>query len=114
QFAIKDIFSIGTIGGHHIAFTNSALFMFIAVGLSALLMLGATASRAVIPGRWQSVAEGIYEFVAGTVRSSAGTEGMRFFPFVFSLFIFVLIANLLGMVPGFFTVTSHVIVTFAL
>jgi len=114
QFAIKDLFSIGTIGGHHIAFTNSALFMFIAVGLAALLMLGATASRAVIPGRWQSVAEGIYEFVAGTVRSSAGSEGMRFFPFVFSLFIFVLIANLLGMIPGFFTVTSHLIVTFAL
>jgi F-type H+-transporting ATPase subunit a len=114
QFAIKELFSLGTIGGHPIAFTNSALFMFIAVGLSALLMLGATSSRAVIPGRWQSVAEAIYEFVASTVRSSAGNEGMRFFPFVFSLFIFVLIANLLGMIPGFFTVTSHIIVTFAL
>jgi F-type H+-transporting ATPase subunit a len=114
QFAIKELFSLGTIGGHHLAFTNSALFMFIAVGLSALLMLGATAGRAVIPGRWQSVAESLYEFVASTVRSSAGNEGMRFFPFVFSLFIFVLIANLLGMIPGFFTVTSHIIVTFAL
>jgi F-type H+-transporting ATPase subunit a len=114
QFAIKELFSLGTIGGHHIAFTNSALFMFVAVGLAALLMLGATSGRAVVPGRWQSVAEAIYEFVASTVRSSAGNEGMRFFPFVFSLFIFVLIANLLGMVPGFFTVTSHIIVTFAL
>jgi F-type H+-transporting ATPase subunit a len=114
QFAIKDIFPIATIGGHTIAFTNSALFMLIAVGLAALLMIGATAGRALIPGRWQSVAEGIYEFVASTVRSSAGQEGMRFFPFVFSLFIFVLIANLLGMIPGFFTVTSHIIVTFAL
>jgi F-type H+-transporting ATPase subunit a len=88
--------------------------MFLSVGLVALLMLGATARRAIVPGRWQSVAEGLYEFVAGTVRSSAGHEGMRFFPLVFSLFMFVLIANLLGMVPGFFTVTSHIIVTFAL
>jgi F-type H+-transporting ATPase subunit a len=114
QFAIKEIFPVATINGHTIAFTNSALFMFIAVGLAALLMIGATASRAVIPGRWQSVAEGIYEFVASTVRSSAGQEGMRFFPLVFSLFIFVLIANLLGLIPGFFTVTSHIIVTFTL
>jgi F-type H+-transporting ATPase subunit a len=88
--------------------------MFLAVGLVALLMLGATARRAIVPGRWQAVAEELYEFVAGTVRSSAGHEGMRFFPLVFSLFTFVLIANLLGMVPGFFTVTSHIIVTFAL
>jgi F-type H+-transporting ATPase subunit a len=80
----------------------------------ALLMMGATARRAIVPGRWQSVAEGLYEFVASTVRSSAGHEGMKFFPLVFSLFTFVLIANLFGMVPGFFTVTSHIIVTFAL
>jgi F-type H+-transporting ATPase subunit a len=114
QFQIKNLLSFGSIGGQTIAFTNSALFMFIIVALAALLMFGATAARAVVPGRWQSVAESLYEFVASTVRSAAGTEGMRFFPFVFSLFIFVLIANLLGMVPGFFTVTSHLIVTFTL
>jgi F-type H+-transporting ATPase subunit a len=114
QFEIKTLIPLGTIGGHTFGITNSALFMFLSVGLVALLMLGATGRRAIVPGRWQSVAEGLYEFVAGTVRSSAGHEGMRFFPLVFSLFMFVLIANLLGMVPGFFTVTSHIIVTFAL
>jgi F-type H+-transporting ATPase subunit a len=114
QFEIKTLIPLGTIGGHTFGITNSALFMFLSVGLVALLMLGATARRAIVPGRWQSVAEELYEFVAGTVRSSAGHDGMRFFPLVFSLFMFVLIANLLGMVPGFFTVTSHIIVTFAL
>jgi F-type H+-transporting ATPase subunit a len=114
QFEIKTLFPIAKIGNQTIGFTNSALFMLIAVGIVAAIMMGGTASRAIIPGRWQSVAESLYEFVAGTVRSSAGREGMRFFPLVFSLFMFVLIANLLGMIPGFFTVTSHVIVTFAL
>lgn len=114
QFEIKTLFPIARIGGQTIGFTNSALFMLIAVGIVAAIMMGGTASRSVIPGRWQSVAESLYEFVAGTVRSSAGREGMRFFPLVFSLFMFVLIANLLGMIPGFFTVTSHLVVTFAL
>ena len=110
QFEIKPLFSLG----HGIAFTNSALFMFIAVILIALVMIATTSSRAIIPGRWQSLAETFYEFVAGTVRSSAGNEGMRFMPFVFSLFMFVLFCNVLGLIPGFFTVTSHIIVTFAL
>ena len=73
-----------------IAFTNSALFMLIALSLILLLMLGATASRALVPGRLQSVAEMSYEFVANTLRSTAGAEGMRFFPLVFSLFMFIL------------------------
>ena len=110
QFEIKTLFSL-PIAGHTINFTNSALFMFAAVGTIAVLMLGTTAGRALVPGRWQSVAESLYEFVAGTVRSSAGNEGMRFMPLVFSLFMFVLICNLFGMIPGFFTVTSHLIVT---
>ncbi|HKH32802.1 MAG TPA: F0F1 ATP synthase subunit A, partial [Beijerinckiaceae bacterium] len=80
QFEIKTLIPLGTIGGHTFGITNSALFMFLSVGLVALLMLGATARRAIVPGRWQSVAEELYEFVAGTVRSSAGHEGMRFFP----------------------------------
>src|SRR4029453_10907153 len=89
QFEIKTLFPITTIGGQSIGFTNSALFMLLAVGVVALLMLAGTASRGIVPGRWQSVAETLYEFVAGTVRSSAGHEGMRFFPLVFSLFMFV-------------------------
>ncbi|MGB6538216.1 MAG: F0F1 ATP synthase subunit A, partial [Xanthobacteraceae bacterium] len=74
-------------------------------------LIGATAPRAVIPGRLQSIAELSYEFVANTVKSSAGTEGMKFFPFVFTLFMFVLFANVIGLIPYQFTVTSQLIVT---
>ena len=73
-----------------------------------------TANRALVPSRLQSLAEMSYEFIASMLREAAGTQGMRFFPLVFSLFMFVLIANLLGLFPYFFTVTSHIIVTFAL
>jgi F-type H+-transporting ATPase subunit a len=115
QFQISKIYTIGTIGGHEIAFTNSALFMGIAVVGISLLMIGATARRSLVPGRTQSLAEMSYEFVADMIRSTAGPDGMRFFPFVFTLFMFILVLNMLGMVPlGGFTVTSHIIVTAAL
>jgi F-type H+-transporting ATPase subunit a len=114
QFQIKDLMPMTTMAGHQISFTNSALMMFIIVGLITVLMVGATAPRAVIPGRFQSIAEISYEFIANTVRSSAGTEGMKFFPFVFTLFMFVLFANLIGLIPYSFTVTSQVIVTASL
>jgi F-type H+-transporting ATPase subunit a len=114
QFAIHDMVPMMTLAGREIAFTNSALFMLIIVfGVSAL-MIGASAPRAVVPGRLQSIAELSYEFVANTVRSSAGTEGMKFFPFVFTLFMFVLFANLIGLIPYSFTVTSQIIITAAL
>ncbi len=111
QFEIKKIATLGHIGGHEIAFTNSALYMLIAVAGVSLLMLGATASRQLVPGRMQSVAELTYEFVADMLRSSAGNEGMKFFPLVFSLFTFILFANMIGIIPGTFTVTSHIIIT---
>jgi F-type H+-transporting ATPase subunit a len=114
QFEIKTITTLGKIGKHEIAFTNSALFMFIAVGLIALLLVYGTRNRSLVPGRIQSMAEMAYEFVAGTVRESAGHDGMKFLPLVFSLFMFVLMCNLIGMIPGTFTVTSHLIVTAAL
>ncbi len=114
QFAVNNIFDFGTIGGFHFTFTNSALFMVLTVALIAAFLLLATSSRAVVPGRLQALAEMSYEFVANMLRDAAGREGMKFFPLVFSLFMFVLFANLLGMVPYFFTVTSHIIVTFAL
>jgi F-type H+-transporting ATPase subunit a len=114
QFQINNLVPIVTIGGHQIAFTNSAMFMLIiVVGVTALLV-AATAPRAVVPGRLQSIAEVSYEFVANTVRSSAGEEGMKFFPFVFTLFMFVLAANLIGLIPYSFTVTSQLIVTASL
>jgi len=114
QFEIKKLFPIAHIGGMEIAFTNSALFMLIGLLLILLLMLGATSSRALIPGRLQSVAEISYEFVANTLRNTAGTEGMKFFPLVFSLFMFILVLNVMGIIPYTFTVTSHIIITVAL
>lgn len=114
QFEIKPLFSLGHIGGHEIAFTNSSLYMVIAVAGISALMLGATSSRSMIPSRAQSVAELSYEFVAETLRSSAGREGMKFFPLVFSLFMFILTLNVIGIVPYTFTVTSHIIITLSL
>src|SRR5918998_1601413 len=97
-----------------INFTNSSLFM---LGTTAVIVGGlmlATRKRAVVPGRGQSIAEMLHDFVAGTLTDATGQEGMKFFPLVFSLFMFVLTANLLGMIPGFFTVTSHIIVVIEL
>jgi F-type H+-transporting ATPase subunit a len=114
QFEIKNFLPIATLGGREISFTNSALFMLIIVVGVSLLMIGASASRAIVPGRLQSIAELSYEFVANTVRTSAGNEGMKFFPFVFTLFMFVLFANMIGLIPFSFTVTSQLIITVAL
>src|ERR1700755_2464411 len=114
QFQINKLFTIGTFGGHEIAFTNSSLFMVIAVGIIGALLLGTTASRAIVPGRLQSVAELSYEFVANTIRSTAGSEGMKFFPLIFSLFMFIAVSNMIGIIPYTFTVASHLIITAAL
>jgi F-type H+-transporting ATPase subunit a len=114
QFEINKLFPLFKIGAAEFHFTNSAAFMILAVALSMLLMLGATTERALVPGRFQSIAEIFYEFVANTIRSTAGEEGMKFFPFVFSLFMFVLFANVLGLIPYAFAVTSHLIITAAL
>jgi F-type H+-transporting ATPase subunit a len=113
QFQIHNMVPMMNVGGRQIAFTNSALMMFIIVAAISVLMIGATTSRALVPGRFQSIAEMSYEFVANAVRASAGTEGMRFFPFVFSLFMFILFANLIGLIPFSFTVTSQIIITAA-
>jgi len=113
QFEIYPYIDL-SVGSLDFSFTNSSLFMVVAVGLASLLMIGSTRRRGLVPNRLQSVAEVLYEFIAGTLRSTAGADAMRFFPFVFSLFIFVLFCNLLGMFPYFFTVTSHIIVTLAL
>jgi F-type H+-transporting ATPase subunit a len=114
QFEIHNIVSLGSIGGHDIAFTNSALYMAIVVVGIAALLVGASSSRALVPGRMQSIAELSYEFVADTIQSTAGKEGMKFFPYVFTIFMFVLFANVIGIIPYTFTVTSHIIITAAL
>ncbi len=111
QFQIHSLFPIAKIGGTEIAFTNSAAFMLAAVLGLTFFLVGATAGGKLVPSRLQSAAEIAYEFVATTVRSTAGSEGMRFFPFVFSIFMFVLTLNMIGLIPYAFTVTSHIIVT---
>jgi F-type H+-transporting ATPase subunit a len=96
------------------SFTNSSLFMVIAFFVIIVFLTYAMNSRSLVPGRMQSVAELAYEFVANMVYENTGKDGMKYFPFVFSLFIFVLVLNMLGMIPYSFTVTSHIVVTFAL
>ncbi|WP_417666815.1 F0F1 ATP synthase subunit A [Roseibium sp.] len=113
QFQIQKLFPI-EVGGMDFSFTNSSLFMVATVAAASAFLIFTTSGRGLVPSRLQSVSEMAYEFVANMLRSSAGTEGMRFFPLVFSLFMFVLVANLFGMFPYFFTITSHIIVTFAL
>ena len=113
QFEIQPLFSI-PVGGVDLAFTNSSLWMMVAVALSIGLFTLATQSRAVVPGRLQAFAEGIYSFIANMVRENTGTAGMTYFPFVFTVFMVVFLGNALGMIPHSFTYTSHIIVTGAL
>lgn len=118
QFEIKPIVDL-QLFGIDASFTNSSLFMVIGVGLICTFLTLAMTSRSLVPSRMQSLAELSYEFIANMVRDNVGTAGMKYMPFVFSLFIFVLVMNLLGMIaiPAVwkpFTVTSHIIVTFAL
>jgi F-type H+-transporting ATPase subunit a len=113
QFKIEPLIPLH-IGGLDVSYTNASLLMTIAVVLiTALLVLG-TRRGALVPGRWQSVAEMSYEFVADMVDTNAGHGAEPYFPFVFSLFMFVLFANFLGLIPYSYTVTSQIIVTFAL
>lgn len=102
------------IGGLDVSFTNSSLWMVIAVAAATILLTASMGRRAMVPGRWQSVAELFYEFIANTLRDTVGSDGRKYFPLVFTLFMFILFANLLGLVPYSFTTTSHIIVTFAM
>ena len=113
QFKVEPLIPL-EIGGVDVSFTNSSLFMLVAVVLATALLTLSVKGRALIPGRWQSVAEVLYEFVANMIRDNVGSAGRKYFPFVFSLFMFVLFGNLIGMVPYTFTYTSHIIVTFGL
>ncbi|MGZ5997863.1 MAG: F0F1 ATP synthase subunit A [Rhizomicrobium sp.] len=113
QFAIKPIVPLH-IGGYDVSFTNQSLLMVVvALAASAFLTL-AMSKRSLVPSRSQSMAEMSYEFVANMIQTSTGEDGLKFFPFVFTLFIFVLCSNFFGMIPGSFTVTSQIAVTFAL
>jgi len=113
QFQIKPLIDIH-VGGYDISYTNSALFMTLAVFLTALLFWAATRHRTMVPGRLQATAEMLYEFVAGMVKENTGQEGMKYFPFIFTLFMFILFGNILGLMPYAFTFTSHIVVTAAM
>ena len=113
QFTIKPLVQID-IGGADLSFTNSSLAMLITVlSVSLFLVVGMRRGR-LVPGRWQSMAEMSYEFVAGLLKETVGNEGRRYFPWIFTLFMFILFGNLLGMIPSAFTFTSHIVVTFAM
>ncbi|MGA9442903.1 MAG: F0F1 ATP synthase subunit A [Methyloceanibacter sp.] len=113
QFEIQRIVPL-ELFGFDASFTNSALFMVIGAVLLTVFILFAMRKAEMVPNRTQSVAEISYQFVATMVRDNVGTDGMKYFPFIFTLFMFVLTMNMLGMMPYSFTVTSHIIVTLAL
>jgi F-type H+-transporting ATPase subunit a len=113
QFSIHPVISI-QVAGHDVSLTNSGLYMLLAVALACLLVAIGARGGPGVPGRMQAMAEMSYEFIAGMVRSAAGEAGMRFFPFVFAIFFFVLLSNLIGFIPYSFTVTSQIIITAAL
>ncbi|MDW3204131.1 MAG: F0F1 ATP synthase subunit A [Alphaproteobacteria bacterium] len=108
QFQIKTLVD-GPVDA--VAYTNSSLWMSITVIVVTVFMLLGMSKREMVPGRWQSIAESMYEFVGNMIRDNVGDEGRKFFPFIFTLFMFILFGNLLGLVPGSFTFTSHIIVT---
>ena len=113
QFEIKRLIPMD-LGGLDVSFTNASLLMIIAIAAVTLFLTLSMRSRSMVPGRMQSMAELSYEFVANMIKDNVGSEGRKYFPFIFTLFMFVLFCNLLGMIPYSFTVTSQIIVTFAL
>jgi F-type H+-transporting ATPase subunit a len=113
QFEIQTLVPI-KIGGIDVSFTNSSLFMTAVIVAITLFLTLSMRRRSLVPGRWQSLAEIFYEFIAGMIRDNVGPEGRKYFPFIFTLFMFILFGNLIGLIPYSFTFTSHIIVTFGI
>ena len=113
QFEIKTLVPL-EFGGIDASFTNSSLFMVATVVVVSLFLILAMRRAALVPGRWQSMAELSYVFVANVMKDTVGSEGRKYFPFIFTVFMFILFGNLLGMLPYSFTFTSHIIVTFTI
>jgi len=105
QFNVYPLFDF-QLAGYDLSFTNASLMMMIVVGLVGLFMLQGKRKAALVPNRWQAANEMLIEFVEDMTRSNAGSEGMKYFALIFTIFVFILFANLLGMVPTAFTVTS--------
>ncbi|MFP3035895.1 MAG: F0F1 ATP synthase subunit A [Wolbachia sp.] len=114
QFKIHTIVELPKLFGHDINFTNSSLFMMISVISAIFFLLLGVRKRSVIPGYLQAAVECVYDFVISIIESNTGSKGLEHIPLIFTVFIFTLSCNLVGVLPYSFTVTSHVIVTFAL
>ena len=115
QFEIHNISpTLFSIAGHPVAFTNVALSMAAAVVLAAAFMLLSMRRHALIPGRWQMLAEMFYNAIDNTLTEAAGEKARPYMPFIFSIFMFILFCNLIGLMPHVYTVTSQLIVNFAL
>ena len=113
QFNIENSFKIGQIGNHAIYFTNASVYMLITLAVIVVVAVWGMAGRQLVPGRFQSAAELTYVFVATMIRSTTGEDGMRFFPLVYTIFMFILVANVISIIPYTFSVTSQIIVTAA-
>ena len=113
QFTIKKIFDFYFLGVD-LSFTNSSLFMLLSVLISFVFLFYATKSQKIIPSRMQCAAEMLYEFIANMIRDNVGKEGKPYFSLIFTLFLFILTSNLLGLIPYSYTTTSQIIVTFVI
>jgi F-type H+-transporting ATPase subunit a len=113
QFKLKTLVPF-ELGGVDLAYTTSSLWMTITVVTVTLFLTLSMRGGRLVPGRWQSLAEMSYEFIANMIRENVGTEGRKYFPFIFTLFMFILMGNLLGMIPYSYTFTSQIVVTFAI
>ena len=113
QFVIKPIIPF-EVSGIDLSFTNSSLWMVVGAVLASTFLLVASSKKALVPGRLQAFSEMLFEFVAGMIRDNTGAEGRKYFPLIFTLFIIVLMGNVLGLIPYSFTYTSHIIVTIVL
>ncbi len=113
QFVIKPIIPL-ELAGFDVSFTNSSMWMAIGVVLASSFLMLAASPKAMIPGRMQAFAEMTYQFIANMIKENTGTKGLQYFPFIFTLFVIVLMGNVLGLVPYSFTYTSHIIVTLVL
>lgn len=111
QFHVINLFKIGQIGDHAIYFTNASAYMLLAVVITSILMIGGSAGKQLVPGRFQSVAEITYEFIAASIRGNAGADGMKFFPLIFSIFMFICVSNLVGVIPYAYTISTQIVVT---
>ena len=113
QFEINPLVNF-EVGGFNLAFTNSSVSMVITVLFITLFLTLTVNPRSIVPSRMQLISELCYNFIAQLLNDTVGDQGKRYFPFVFSIFMIVLIGNMVGMIPYQFTFTSHIIVTFAL